>query len=139
MQTVTVNLPDKIYQRVKKQSKMTQRSIPEEVAAVLADALTDDVQLPETLELELSQLQFLTDEELWRAARLRPTSEEADQMQVLLERQQREGLTRVERQEVARLSDFFNRIMLVRAEAAVQLKQRGYDVNSIITAPAEGG
>lgn len=139
MQTVTVDLPDKIYQRVKKQSKMTQRSIPEEVAAVLTDALLDSEQLPETLESELSQLQFLTEDELWRAAQLRPTSEESEQMQRLLEKQQREGLTRVERQEVARLSAFFNRIMLVRAEAAVQLKRRGCDINPLMTEPTGNG
>src|SRR5688500_7410223 len=110
MQTITVNLSDKIYQRVKKQSKMTRRSIPEEVAVVLTDALTDDDHLPETLELELSQLQFFNDDELWQAARIQPTHEETEQMQLLLEKQQREGLTGAERQEVARLSAFFNRI-----------------------------
>jgi hypothetical protein len=93
-------------------------------------------QLPETLEVELAQLQFLTDDELWQAAWLRPKAEESEQMQFLLEKQQREGLTETEKQEVQRLSGFFNRIMLVRAEAAVQLKRRGHDINPLITKPA---
>ena len=92
-------------------------------------------QLPAALEQELNQLQFLTDEELWQAARMTAATRETDQMQFLLEKQQYAGLTKAERQEAELLSASFNRIMLIRAAAAVQLKRRGRDISSLIPTP----
>lgn len=54
-------------------------------------------------------------------------------MQLLVEKQQLEGLTEAEREEAAILSHFFNRVMLVRAKAAVLLKERGYNIDELQT------
>jgi hypothetical protein len=53
-------------------------------------------------------------------------------MQELLEKQQRDGLTTLESQQVQQLSHLFNRVMLLRAKAAALLKKRGDDISSII-------
>ncbi len=55
-----------------------------------------------------------------------------ERMQELIDKQELEDLSGSEKQEVDNISDLFSRIMLVRAEAAVLLKERGYDVDQIL-------
>lgn len=90
-------------------------------------ALTDD------LKEALAQLELLSDDELWQAAQIKISSEKTEAMQVLVEKQQREGLTESETQQAQLLSHFFNHAMLVRAKAAALLKKRGYDLSTLIT------
>ena len=131
-QTVTITLPTPIYRYVKQQSQLTHRSIAEELVAVVTDyslqyALSNDI------EQELTQLDLFTERELWQAAQTKVSSEATDAMQVLVEKQQREGLTDQERQQTQVLSHFFNRVMLIRAKAAAILKQRGHDVSTLVS------
>ncbi|MEN8220066.1 MAG: hypothetical protein ABFS56_27700 [Pseudomonadota bacterium] len=86
------------------------------------ESLADDI------EQALAELDWFTDNELWQAARLTVSGDDSAAMQELLEKQQRDGLTTLESQQVQQLSHFFNRVMLVRAKAAALLKKRGYDI-----------
>jgi hypothetical protein len=131
-QQVTITLPEPIYQRVKRQSQLMQRSIADELVAAVASSLPEQETLPPDIEQELSELHLFTDEELWRAARMTVPVDKAGRMQILVEKQQLEGLTDSEKQETAVLSHFFNRVMLVRAKAAVLLKERGHDVDQLL-------
>ena len=131
-QQITITLPDKVFEVVEKQSRVMQRSVAEEVVAVITASLPEQEQLSAALEKELSQLDQLTGEELWRAAQLTAPTEKTNQMQLLVEKQQLEGLTQAEKEEAELLSQFFNRIMLVRAKAAVLLKDRGYDIDQLL-------
>lgn len=131
-QQVTITLPEPIYQRVKRQSQLMQRSVADELAAAVTASLPEQETLPPDIEQELSELDLFTDEELWRAARMTAPADKTERMQVLVEKQQLEGLTDTEKQETAVLSHFFNRVMLVRAKAAVLLKERGHDVDQLL-------
>ena len=130
-QQVTITLPQTVYQRVKRQSRLMQRSVADELVAVVASSMPEQETLPSDIEQELSALDLFTDEELWRAARLTAPASKAERMQLLVEKQQLEGLTDSEKQETVVLSHFFNRVMLVRAKAAVLLKKRGYDIDQL--------
>jgi hypothetical protein len=131
-QQVTITLPEIIYERVKRRSQQMQRSVADELAAVVAAFLPEQESLPPDIEQELSELDLFTNEELWRAARMTAPADKSERMQVLVEKQQLEGLTDSEKQEAAVLSHFFNRVMLVRAKAAVLLKERGHDVDQLL-------
>lgn len=131
-QQITISLPDRLYRQVEKLSQARQRSISEEVVAAVSAALPESDQLPADLETELAHLDQLNDEDLWRAARMTAPNEKTQRMQWLLDKQQLEGLTTNEREEAALLSHFFNRIMLVRAKAAVLLKARGNQIDSLL-------
>jgi hypothetical protein len=131
LQTITISLPTPIYRRVERQSQLMQRSIAEELVAVVIDYSQKET-LADDIEQVLAQLDWFTDNELWQAAQFTVSADDSDKMQELLEKQQRDGLTTSESQQVKQLSHFFNRIMLVRAKALVLLKQRGYDISSII-------
>lgn len=125
METITISLPRNAYQQFKHRSQQNQRTIADEVAVAAMAVLPYDETLPLDLEQEVAELHFFTDEDLQQAAQISATEEESERMQHLLEKQQRFGLTFDEQQEVRLLSQFFNRIMLVRAEAAVLLQKRG--------------
>lgn len=79
----------------------------------------------------LEQLRFLTDTELWNAARMRLQSDQQVRMDYLLNRQQSVGLSDTEIAEAETLAAQYDRKMLVRAKAAVLLKERGHDISSL--------
>jgi hypothetical protein len=86
-------------------------------------------ELPADLAEAIFSLALLDDEALWQAARSHLPSEAAAQLEVLHLKRQQEGLTETETQILAGLVCQYERAMLVRAQAAVLLKQRGYDVS----------
>ena len=135
VQNVTVRLPDKLYDQIKRRAQRRQRSVEEEVAAVVAEAMPTQDDLPAGIDDELEQLAFLTDEELWRAVQSRLAASENQRMQTLMLKRQRDGLSLREQSEAERLVQRSNRIMLVRAQAAVLLRDRGYDVSGLISTP----
>ena len=135
VQNVTVRLPDKLYDQIKRRAQRMQRSVEEEVAAVVAEVVPTQDDLPVGISGELEQLAFLTDEELWRAARSQVAASENQRMQSLMFKQQRDGLSQREQSEAERLVQRSNRIMLVRAQATVLLRDRGYDVSGLISTP----
>ena len=122
LQQITISLPEKIYRQIQQHSQQMQRSVADEVAAVVTASLP-----------EQAQLSPFMDDELWQAARNTVPADKAARMQELVEKQQLEGLTEAEKAEAELLSHFFNRVMLVRAKAAALLQERGYDVDSLAT------
>lgn len=82
---------------------------------------------------QLEQLSVLDDTQLRQVAEQRVPAEQSERMQVLVERQQREGLLSDEAAEALRLQRYAQRTMRLRAEAAVLLKRRGHKVDSLLS------
>ncbi len=135
MQSVTVQLPDSLYQRMRRRARERNRSVEDEVAEVVERAFAEDVS-PATADL-LAQLPHLTDQDLWQAARMRVPADKAERMQELIWKEQAEGLTVAEQDEATQLQQYARRIMLVRGEAAALLAERGYDVSELIASAGE--
>ena len=100
------------------------RSPEDEARALLEAALT----IPQ-LDIDVQQLSVTNDGQLWRVARLQVAKELNERMQILVEKQQREGLTALEVAETQTLQRYGQQVMRLRAEAAALLKQRGQDVS----------
>ncbi len=66
--SVTVQLPDDIYERLKRQADETHSTIEEQVVRAVA-ATMPPTGLPPELEEELDRLSSLDDQSLWEAAR----------------------------------------------------------------------
>lgn len=132
VQNVTIRLSDTLYHQVKQRAGRMQRSVEEEVVAVVEDALPVLGALPAEIADEMGQMVFLTDRELWQATLTTMTSAENQRMQALLLKQQREGLAFEEEIEAERLAQRQERVMLVRAQAAALLKERGQDVSTLL-------
>jgi uncharacterized protein YnzC (UPF0291/DUF896 family) len=84
---------------------------------------------PENLRTALAQMAYLNDAALWQAARTTMTAEQRERLETLHDKQQHEGLTPDEQVEEQALLSLYRETLLVRAQAAVLLKQRGYDVS----------
>ena len=134
--TVTIELPDDLYDRLQRQAAEARRSIAAEVVQVLAMAVpVMDNHVPTDLEKELAHLETLDDASLWKIARPRFPTRTAKRMQALQFKRQREGLSDDERQLEAVLAQEYDRRMLVRSKALLLLKQRGHDVTELVSRP----
>jgi len=105
----------------------------------MATALPALDELPREITEVLSQLRFLDEAGLWRVARTRMLPERAERLEQLNLKQQREGLASDELQEREQLLGYYEQTMLVRAQAAVLLQERGHDVSdpTLFAASAE--
>jgi plasmid stability protein len=131
MQSVTVDLPATLFHRVQERAVKAHRSVEDELVEVVTAALPEFDELPQETTAILAQLSFLDDSALWQAARTRLSPDQAEQLEQLNLKQQREGLTPGERQRRDRLLRYYEQTMLVRAQAAVLLQERGYDVSDL--------
>ena len=132
VQSVTLNVPRALYDRLERRAAETHRTVEDVLLDVLVTAVPLADELPSDLAEALSPLTLLDDAALWRAARSHLPTEVAAQLEALHLKRQREGLTDSETETLARLVRQYERAMLVRAQAAALLKQRGYDVAELI-------
>jgi hypothetical protein len=133
-QTLTLTIPDVLYQRLKRQAEGNQRTVAEEALAALLAVVPVGGELPADLEQAVSPLSLLDDEALWRAARSQLAAEDVAQMEELHARRDRQGLAGSEAEELAALVRRYERAMLVRAQAAALLRQRGHDISALLKA-----
>ncbi|MCX6032371.1 MAG: hypothetical protein NT169_24135 [Chloroflexi bacterium] len=129
LQTMTLNLPGPLYNRLKQRAERAQRTVEAELLEVAAVGMRAEEDLPADLAQAVSSLRFLNDAELWRAARSHLPGEAAAELEVLHLKRQDASLTQTEIQRSAELIRQYERAMLVRARAAALLKRRGYDVS----------
>jgi len=74
---------------------------------------------------------YLNDAALWQASRSTLATEQRERLAALHEAQQRRTLSTEEQIEEQALLKLYREVVLVRAQAAVLLKQRGYDVSDL--------
>lgn len=127
---LSLDVPEPVYEQLRQRAANAERSIEEEALFALAEAAPDD--LSPDLEALLASFKLMDDDQLWQFAHNRVPAEAARRLAELIERQQRCGLGAKERREAEELADLHDRVLLVRAEAAAQLKRRGFDVTSLL-------
>src|SRR5262245_41783569 len=132
-QTLTLQVPEVLFTRLKRRAEQANRTVEAETLDLLATAVPVAEELPADLQQAIASLGSLDDEALWRAARSRLSAEAGAALEALHLKRQREGLTEVERHRLADLVRQYERAMLVRAEAAALLRQRGHDVSGLVT------
>jgi uncharacterized protein (DUF2267 family) len=123
MQTITISLPEHVFQQVEQKSRRNQRTVAAEVVAAILETIPEA--LPPTVADHLAQLDAMSIPDLFAAAQLTAPPEKQARMQALLEKQSLEGLLPAEAEEAHQLAQFFNQIMLARAKAAVLLQRQG--------------
>ncbi len=128
-QAVTLNLPETVYQQVHRAAERVGRSLNEVLVEIVVAAAPATVDGMATTRAALAQMAYLSDAALWQAARATMTPEQRDRLATLHDKQQREGLTAEEQSEEQALLALYRETILVRAQAAVLLKRRGYDVS----------
>jgi hypothetical protein len=97
------------------------------VEAVIAAAPAAGT-VPAAAQPALAQMAYLNDAALWQAARATMSAEQRERLEELHDRQQRGPRTDEERAEEEALLGLYRATVLLRARAALLLKQRGYDI-----------
>ena len=132
--TVTVTVPEGLYDQLQQRAAQRQRSLEDALVLALAASIPADAGLPVDLADTLASLAALDDDSLWRMARRRVSDEDAARLAELGDKRQRAGLTEAELREAEELAERHDRVLVVRAEAAALLEQRGHDVSSLLPA-----
>lgn len=128
MQTVTLELPETVYQSAQRLARASHKSLESILQAGIAHALPplDDV-TPEEAH-QLAQLALLDDATLWQQARLTMNGEQSRVLQDLLDRQGEGELTTRQRAQLERLMQVYGELTVRKAHAYLLLARRGYRV-----------
>jgi NADP-dependent 3-hydroxy acid dehydrogenase YdfG len=128
-ETVTLQVPEIIYQRLVDTANATKRPLEEVILHALkvgSPPAWDDI--PEEFQAEIAALDKLDDNALWQIARSHKTEAEMNRYNTLLEINSQGKVTDTERIELAELRYEADLFMLRKAQSAVLLRWRGYNV-----------
>lgn len=127
--TVTVRLPETLYQQARETAAATSRSVEEVLTQSIALSLPplEDV-LPSQVKAELSAMMLVGDDELWQIARAELPAEKQERLEILTETRKERSLTDTESEEFDTLFSEAELTMLRRAEAYRLLTRRGYTI-----------
>jgi len=127
--TVTLQIPDLIYQRLVSTAQATGRSLEEVMLQALKVGSPPDWNnVPDEFKADLAALDRLEDEALWRIATARKTTEEMTRYNELLEHNQSNNLTQAQKLELIELRSQADCFMLRKAQSAALLHWRGHHV-----------
>ena len=132
VQNLALRIPGELYEQIRKRAERGQRSVEEETLELLTTAVPLDEALPDDLSHAVDELSLLDDEGLWRAARSHLAADAAKELESLHFKQQRQGLTTVERETMDALVRQYERAMVVRSRGASLLRERGHDIAELL-------
>lgn len=129
VETVTLQIPEIIYQRLVNTASATQRPLEEVILHALKIGSPPEWDnVPPEFQADLAALDKLDDNTLWQIARSHKTAAEMERYNILLESNSNNTLTEAERLEIMALRQEADRFMLLKAQAAVLLRWRGHRV-----------
>ncbi|MEA3338769.1 MAG: hypothetical protein U9R15_02275 [Chloroflexota bacterium] len=133
-QTITITLPNAVYDRVRTTAQataLTSEEVIKQSVMLLLPAFEADI--TPHLRLNLTKFSLLNDMQLWKTANLLMSHTHQLRLEELAELQKQRSLTKNEQAELDNLMDEARHIMLYKAEARRILVQRGH----IIFKPVE--
>jgi hypothetical protein len=130
-ETVTLQIPEIIYQRLVNTARATHRPLEEVILRALqigSPPAWDDI--PSEFQAEVAVLDKLDDNSLWQIARANKTPEDMERYNILLEGNSNSTLNEEERLELMALRHEMDLFMLCKAQATVLLRWRGHNIQS---------
>ncbi len=127
MQTVTVSLPKKIYNRLQYAAQIAGKPLHEVAARSITESLPPLLDsIPARYRREISALEKLGERALWEVARSRVEASSQRRYARLLKKSSRGAeLSEKDRQSLEELCAIADRVMLQKAYALLLLKLRG--------------
>lgn len=127
--TVTLQIPDILYQRLLQTAQATQQPLEKVVLhALQVGSPPPWDNIPEEFQADLASLDKLDDTALWEIARSHKSPTEMSRYDLLLEKNQNQTLNATERLELEQLRYESDVFMLRKAQAAALLRWRGHHV-----------
>ena len=131
-QAITLHLPGSLYDLFQRKAQQSHQSLEAVLLEAVTAAAPNDDAIPPDLATAVSQLSSLDDRSLWLAAKDRLSDTALAELEALNQKKQRQGLTEDEAERLAELASGYERVVLLRAEAASLLKERGHDVSVLV-------
>lgn len=137
VQTVTLNMPESVYQRAKLAADVLKRPLEDIIVDTLASTLPLLDDAPAEMAGELAAMAYLSDEALQGLANNVMLEERQAILHKLLDEQGRSELDEAGQRELAALMAEYGRHMLRRAKAVALLLARGRPVPTLISLPSK--
>ncbi len=128
---VTLELPDDIYERVRRAAKGMNQPVETALVNIVRAATPSLEKVPAEYRALLEAMEDLGDDELWRIARSRLAPAKQRRWELLLDKNQRGEPTDREKQALGELRAEGDRLMLQRSYATLLLKYRGHRVPNV--------
>jgi hypothetical protein len=132
--SVTLHLPEKLYELYRQKAERTHRSVKDEVLEAISAAPAEE--LSAELAEEIENLKLLSDKALWKtAAQSHLTTAEAKKLAQLNRKQQSTPsaeLSAEETQIKQELLSQYERRLLIRSHALLLLEERGLDIAKLL-------
>lgn len=131
-ETITLQIPEIIYQRLVNTAHATQRPLEEVILHSLqvgSPPVWDDI--PEEFQAEIAALDKLDDHTLWQIFHTHKTAADMEEYNTLLEKNSNGTLTESERLNLISLRYQADLFMLRKAQSAVLLRWRGYSLPNL--------
>lgn len=127
--SVTLPVPDHIYERARQIAETTNEPIETVLIRQLEEAFAEPLPtLPPDEQSELDALDQLSDDALWTIAREQMPPDKQARQRVLMDKNAQGTITSPEQEELARLVQQGQRLMLRKAQAAALLTERGHRI-----------
>jgi plasmid stability protein len=134
---ITLHLPETLYQRFRQRAEWTHRSLETELLdAVAASVSVEEEEISPELLRAIEALETLDDDKLWLLASAAVPPEASEELASLHLKMRDERLSPEEDAARARLMQEYERSMLIRAQAAKLLKDRGRDISKLLLSPS---
>jgi rhodanese-related sulfurtransferase len=127
---ITLELPPAAYEQLRRTASRQNRPVAEVVKDIVLREIPDLPALPADVEAELATFSQLSNDVLWLIARSTLTRQQQDELAHLNDQAQRRPLTADEQSQQEKLISVYDRVLVRRAQAALVLKQRGYDLTN---------
>ncbi len=123
-QTITLDLPESVFQRAKKMAQTLHRPLEEVLTLTLSTTLPDVEDVPLEMQAELMRMTWLSDEELWSIAQSQMSDEDQVQLDTLSKRHVLGKGTPNEEETLLALRQHYGQITLCKARAYALLSLR---------------
>lgn len=123
-QTITISLPEAVYQRARYTAEAAKQSIEEVLTATLAATLPDVEGAPAEMQEEMARMTWLDDQSLWAIARSHLARRQEERLTYLTSLQTQRALTPGEATEIETLRQEYGRVTLRKARAYALLSMR---------------
>jgi hypothetical protein len=130
-QAITVDLPEDIYLRLRHVAEQTEQPLEDILfQSIQGNLPPSPLDAPAEMQLELVAMLKADNEILWKIARSSVPPVQWRRHQELLEKNQEDTLTDMERIEIEQLRAAVDEFILLRSYALAILKWRGFSISS---------
>jgi hypothetical protein len=134
-QLLSVELPEDVYERVRRAAAATNQPMETTLAAIVRGATPSLDKVPRQYRAELEAMEVLGDDELAGFTQAGLSAAKQRRLAHLLDKKQQGDLTNRQQSALAELQSEADRLMLRRAYAALLLKYRGHQLPSNLESP----